>query len=88
MLNSLAGMISTLINVLTAQKGVFSTTAIISITVTATSTAINGGLWVWYNFFKLKKVQERHYGEYGYVKKPVLKFNEKKPSQNDIGVAV
>ena len=79
-------MISTLINVLTAQDGVFSTTALVSITITATSTAVNGGLWVWYNFFKLKKVQERHYGEYGYVKKPAMR--EKKPAPTEIGMAV
>lgn len=67
-LNSLAGLISTVVNIITAQKGILSTTAIISVTVTSVLVAVNGGLWGMYHLYLLKKVQEQHYESYGYVK--------------------
>ncbi|KAI5794268.1 hypothetical protein DFH27DRAFT_565720 [Peziza echinospora] len=64
MLNSLAGIISTVVNVHTAQQGKYSLTAIITVVVTASSTAINGILWLVYNYWALRKVQELHRQEY------------------------
>lgn len=63
-LNSLAGIISTIVNVHTAQDGKYSLTAIVSITITATSTLINTGLWYVYNNWALARVQEMHRREY------------------------
>lgn len=59
-------MISTITNVVTAQEGIFSTTAIVSITLTATSTVVNGALWAVYTQYMIKRLQEEHHMEFGY----------------------
>ena len=63
-LNSLAGIISTIVNVRTAQQGKYSLTAIVSIAVTAVSTVVNGALSIVYNNWALKRVQELRTREY------------------------
>ena len=63
-LNSLAGIISTIVNVHTAQQGKYSLTAIVSVTVTAVSAVVNGTLWLVYSNWALKRVQEMHAKEY------------------------
>ncbi|KAF8466353.1 hypothetical protein BDZ91DRAFT_633404, partial [Kalaharituber pfeilii] len=63
-LNSLAGVISTVVNVQTAQDGKWSLTAVVSVTVTAVSTVVNGTLWVVYSQWALRKVQEMHARDY------------------------
>lgn len=63
-LNSLAGIISTIVNVHTAQQGKYSLTAIVSVTVTAVSAMVNGTLWLVYSNWALKRVQEMHAKEY------------------------
>jgi len=63
-LNSLAGIISTIVNVHTAQRGKYSLTAIVSVTVTAVSAVVNGTLWLVYSNWALKRVQEMHAKEY------------------------
>ncbi|KAF8427956.1 hypothetical protein EV426DRAFT_589110 [Tirmania nivea] len=72
-LNSLAGIISTIVNVHTAQQGKYSLTAIVSVTVTAVSAAVNGTLWLVYSNWALKRVQEMHAKEY-FGKDPAAKM--------------
>ena len=75
-LNSLAGVISTIVNVHTAQEGKYSLTAIVTITVTAVSTVVNGMLWLVYNNWALKRVQDMHAREY---------FGEKEGGRLELG---
>ncbi|KAJ6551388.1 hypothetical protein B0H19DRAFT_1157441 [Mycena capillaripes] len=64
-LNSLAGIISTLVNVYSAQHGEFVKTSKITIIVTVGAAAICGGLTLLYSMYKLKKVREAHNREVG-----------------------
>lgn len=59
-LNSLAGLISTLVNVYTQQSGVWSVTAWVTAGVTGGSCFINGCLFALYNFWILSRIKERH----------------------------
>ncbi|KAI9673504.1 MAG: hypothetical protein M1817_002968 [Caeruleum heppii] len=74
LLNSIAGLISTLVNVFTAQKGVFSISAKVTTIVTGICTLIMTGLFVVYNNWALEKVKEGHIrelkvGEDGVIRK-------------------
>lgn len=62
-LNSFAGLISTLINVYSQQKGHWSTTAWITAAVTGGVMAITGVLFGLYNFWLLEKVRRKHVRE-------------------------
>jgi hypothetical protein len=64
-LNSLAGLISTLINVYTQHTGVWSVTAWVTLGVTGGSTAICGLLFLIYNFVVLSRVKSKHRMEMG-----------------------
>ena len=59
-LNSLAGLISTLVNVYSQQDGKWSVTAWITATVTGGSMLITGCLFALYNFWILEKVKRKH----------------------------
>lgn len=59
-LNSLAGLISTLVNVYSQQHGIWSTQAWVTLGVTGGSAVITGLLFAIYNFFVLKRVKDVH----------------------------
>jgi hypothetical protein len=59
-LNSLAGLISTLINVYSQQGGNWSITARVTAIVTGSIMVITGCLFGLYNFWILEKVKRRH----------------------------
>ncbi|KAK7052271.1 hypothetical protein R3P38DRAFT_3306060 [Favolaschia claudopus] len=59
-LNSIAGIISTLVNVYSAQHGEFVATSKITIIVTVVAAVICGGLTLLYGAVKLKKVRHAH----------------------------
>ncbi|KAF9465889.1 hypothetical protein BDZ94DRAFT_1252485 [Collybia nuda] len=65
LLNSLAGIISTLVNVYGVQHGDFSTTSKTTIVVTGVSTLICGVLTLYYSLWKLRRVKMRHDHEIG-----------------------
>jgi hypothetical protein len=59
-LNSVAGLLTTIVNVYTAQKGVWSITAKITAIVTGSTVGVAGGLFGLYNFWVLQRVRETH----------------------------
>lgn len=63
-LNSIAGLLTTVVNVYTAQKGVWSVTVKITAIVTGCLIAVAGGLFAAYNFWYLEKVREAHEASY------------------------
>lgn len=63
-LNAVAGLLTTIVNVYTAQKGVWSVTAKITAITTGCLIAIAGGLFATYNFWILEKVREAHEAAY------------------------
>ena len=63
LLNSIAGLISTLINVYSQQGGRFSITAKVTVGATASCTAITAMLYFLYNFWILQGVRKRHQRE-------------------------
>lgn len=83
-LNSLAGLISSLINVYTQQDGAWSVTAKVTAITTGSSMAVTGVLFGLYNFWILEKVKRRHGremdvvngGEEGLVEKIGKKMHE------------
>ncbi|EHY58958.1 hypothetical protein HRR83_001777 [Exophiala dermatitidis] len=64
-LNSVAGLITTLVNVYTAQKGIWSVTAKITAVVTGSCVAAGGFLFAIYNFWALARVKEAHVRDMG-----------------------
>jgi hypothetical protein len=62
-LNSLVGLISTLINVYTAQAHVFSVTAKVTTIVTSICLFINTLFFILYDNFALEKVRQMHHRE-------------------------
>ena len=61
LLNSVAGLISTLINVYSQQGGRFSITAKITVGATASCTGITALLYFLYNFWILQGVRKKHH---------------------------
>ena len=59
-LNSVAGLLTTIVNVYTAQKGVWSITAKITAIVAGSCVGVAGGLFYLYNFWALESVREAH----------------------------
>lgn len=59
-LNSVAGLLTTVVNVYTAQKGIWSITAKITAIVTGSCVGVAGGLFALYNFWVLQKVRQKH----------------------------
>ncbi|KIY00736.1 uncharacterized protein Z520_03401 [Fonsecaea multimorphosa CBS 102226] len=64
-MNSIAGLLTTLVNVYTAQHGVWSVTAKITAIVTGSCVGVAGLLFACYNFWMLRKVQKAHEREMG-----------------------
>jgi hypothetical protein len=60
LLNSIAGLLTTIVNVYSAQKGVWSITAKITAIVTGSCAGVAGFLFVAYNFWVLSKVRKTH----------------------------
>lgn len=65
LLNSLAGVVSTLVNIYGAQHGEFSVTSKITLIVTSSVALICGVLTLWYSFVKLRGVKRKHDLEIG-----------------------
>ena len=63
LLNSIAGLISTLINVYSQQGGRFSITAKVTVAATASCTVITAILYFLYNFWILQGVRRKHQKE-------------------------
>lgn len=59
-LNSLAGLIGTLINVYSQQDGAWSVTAKITAAVSGAAMVVTGCLFGLYNFWLLERVKSRH----------------------------
>ncbi|KAF9004587.1 hypothetical protein BDQ17DRAFT_400427 [Cyathus striatus] len=89
LLNSLAGVISTLANVFGVQHGEFSTTGKVTIIVTTITAGISGILTLFYSLWLLRRVKKEHdrvigkeragkHGE-GLVEQMKRKANEKEP---------
>ncbi|OAP60112.1 hypothetical protein AYL99_05114 [Fonsecaea erecta] len=64
-MNSVAGLLTTLVNVYTAQHGVWSVTAKITAIVTGSCVGVAGLLFGCYNFWILRRVQKVHEREMG-----------------------
>lgn len=64
-LNSVAGLITTLVNVYTAQQSVWSVTAKITAIVTGSCVGIAGFLFAVYNFWALRRVRKSHESAFG-----------------------
>ncbi|CAE6531077.1 unnamed protein product [Rhizoctonia solani] len=64
-LHGLAGEISTLVNVFSQQGGRFSTTAIVTTTVTGACAAVCGVLVLFYSSWKLERVKRAHHRTLG-----------------------
>lgn len=64
-MNSVAGLITTLVNVYTAQEGVWSVTAKITAIVTGSCVGVAGFLFLCYNFWALRRVRNIHERELG-----------------------
>jgi hypothetical protein len=60
LLNSIAGLLTTVVNVYSAQKGVWSITAKITAIVIGSCAGVSLALFVGYNFGTLAKVRETH----------------------------
>lgn len=60
MLNSLAGLITTIVNIYTARSRFWSTTAIITAVVTGICTSVLMVFFSMYYFWKLKRVKDEH----------------------------
>ena len=65
MLNALAGLISTLINVYTQQGGRYSITAKVTVMVTGGCTVVMATLFLLYNNWILEAVKRNHHREVG-----------------------
>ena len=59
-LNSVAGLLTTIVNVYSAQKGVWSITAKITAIVAGSSAGVAGLLFAAYNFWVLDDVRQTH----------------------------
>ncbi|KAJ7678141.1 hypothetical protein DFH06DRAFT_1316920 [Mycena polygramma] len=64
-LNSVAGIISTLVNVYSAQNGEFAATSKITIIVTVAAAVVCGGLTLLYSMYKLDRVKRAHNRQVG-----------------------
>ena len=72
LLNSIAGLITTLINVYTARKGHFSLTATVTTIVTGICTAVFTTLFFLYNNWVLEKVRQGHHSEFNRLQEEKL----------------
>ena len=69
LLNSIAGLISTIVNVYSAQEGQYSVTAKVTIVVTAACSVVAAALFLVYNTVMLRLVKRRHEREVAAVEK-------------------
>lgn len=68
LMNSLAGVISTLVNVYGVQDGEFNTTSIVTISVTGGVAVVCSLLSLWYGVWMLGRIKKRHEREIGIEK--------------------
>ncbi|ETN43435.1 uncharacterized protein HMPREF1541_02594 [Cyphellophora europaea CBS 101466] len=64
LMSSLAGVLSTVVNVYSAQEGVWSVTAKIAAIVTGSCAGVSLALFCLYNFWALKGIKKRHEEEF------------------------
>lgn len=84
-LNSLAGLVSTLINVYSQQRGRYSITAKVTVMVTAGCTVLMAALFLLYNNWILQNVREDHAKELGVdVEDKKEKKRQQKEKQKDM----
>lgn len=69
LLNSIAGLISTIVNVYSAQDGQYSVTARVTMVVTAACSVVAAALFLLYNTIMLRLVKRRHEREVKAVEK-------------------
>ncbi|KAF4207310.1 hypothetical protein CNMCM8927_003584 [Aspergillus lentulus] len=60
LLNAIAGLLTTFVNVYTAQNGEWSIMAVLTVVVTGVSTAVSLSLTIIYKFGKLERVKREH----------------------------
>lgn len=60
LLNALAGLLTTLVNVYSAQEGDWSIMALLTVIVTALVMVVSGTLTAYFYFFKLARVKKEH----------------------------
>ncbi|KAH6625919.1 hypothetical protein C7974DRAFT_209651 [Boeremia exigua] len=60
LLNSIAGLVGTLVNVYSAQDGQYSVTARVTVIVTGACSVVTAGLFLVYNTVMLKLVKKKH----------------------------
>ena len=78
-LNAAAGLLTTVVNVYTAQKGVWSSSAKVAGSVTGGCLFVSGSLFVLYNFWALEKVRglhEREFDPEAYDRRKIKKNRE------------
>jgi cytochrome bd-type quinol oxidase subunit 2 len=71
-MNSLAGLISTFVNVYSAQTGQYSITAKVTMIVTGACTAVGSGLFLLYNNWALERVKKQHKRENESVERELM----------------
>lgn len=59
-MNSIAGLLSTLVGVYGQQNGVWSSVALVTIIVTGSIAVAMGLLFAFYNFVVLRRVKQKH----------------------------
>jgi hypothetical protein len=62
-LNALAGLLTTIINIYTAQNGEWSIMALLTVIASGLSVASSLGLFIIYKFGRLEKLKEEHQNE-------------------------
>ena len=62
-MNSIAGLISTLVNIYSAESGQYSVTAKVTVIVTAACSAVTAALFLLYNNLALSFVKKKHQKE-------------------------
>ena len=90
LLNSIAGLISTLINVYTQHGGNYSITAKVTVIVTSSCTVLMSILFFFYNNWILQNVKENHQKELGLEvqvgkDKQMLEYVQKKAKRSRPG---
>jgi len=68
LMNALAGVLSTIVNIYGVQHGVFVTSSIVTISVTGGVAVVCGLLTLWYGVWLLGRIKRRHAREIGNVK--------------------
>lgn len=63
LLNAMAGLVSTMVNIYTAQSGAWSIMAMMTVIATGLTMAVSIGLTIAYKLFKLETIKREHEAE-------------------------